>query len=166
MKKATIKAPREPAADERPGLFGDTDPAIAWNRVWFNLQRVQRSMAPRIARALREEGIPDPIWYEILLEVEKAGPEGIRMATVERRLFLPQYALSRHVTRMEKARLIRREPDARDGRGHVLFLTPNGVGVHDRVWVAHQLAIRSELAHRVTTEEAYELTRLLIKLYP
>lgn len=152
-------------SDEVP-LFDDPDPRIAHNRVWFNLMRIQRSIGPRIARALKAEGIGDPVWYEILLEVEKSGPEGLRMLELERRLFVPQYALSRHIARLEAAGLIRSEPLPTGGRARQLHLTPAGEGLHDRIWPAYMEAIQSELAHRLTVDEAYALSRLLVRLYP
>lgn len=156
-------APTGPVAD--PG-FHDADPRIAHNRVWFNLLRIHRSMAPRIARVLRAEGIEDPIWYEILIEIEREGAGGLQMAELERRLFVPQYALSRFVSRLDAAGLVRRERVAGAGRAQRLFLSPAGQGLHQRIWPAYMAAIQTELAHRLTVDEAYDLNRLLIRLYP
>jgi len=157
-----------PAAPDMPEpvRFDDDDPATAYNRVWFNLLRIQRSMAPRISRALKSAGIEDPVWYEILLEVEKAGAGGIRMAELESRLFVAQYALSRHVARIEAAGFVRRDGQEEGRRGRTLFITERGLGLHDSIWPAYVEAIQSELRHRLSTEEAYALCRLLIRLYP
>ncbi|MEH6776272.1 MAG: MarR family transcriptional regulator, partial [Cereibacter changlensis] len=144
----------------------DADPQIAHNRVWFNLLRIHRSMAPRIGRALRVEGIEDPIWYEILIEVERAAGDGLPMAELERRLFVAQYALSRHVSRLETAGWLRREKMPGAGRAQRLYLTEAGLGLHERIWPAYMAAIQSELAHRLSVDEAYDLSRLLIRLYP
>ena len=157
-----------PAAPETPEpvRFDDADPATAYNRVWFNLLRIQRSMAPRISRALKGAGIEDPVWYEILLEVEKAGAAGIRMAELESRLFVAQYALSRHVSRIEAAGFLRRDGSDEGRRGRTLFITEKGLGLHANIWPAYGEAIQSELRDRLSTDEAYALCRLLIRLYP
>jgi DNA-binding MarR family transcriptional regulator len=147
-------------------VFADDDPRIAHNRVWFNLLRIQRSMAPRIARALKAQGIDDPVWYEILVEIERAGQPGLPMAELERRLFVSQYALSRHVARLQAMGLIRREKMPGAGRAQRLYLTPVGDGLHQKVWPAYEAAIQGELSHRMSTDEAYGLCRLLIRLYP
>lgn len=147
-------------------IFPDEDPQIAYNRVWFNLQRIQRSAFPRIARALKREGIDDPIWYEILIEVERGGADGLPMVELERRLFLPQYALSRHVARITAAGHVRSEAMAGKGRARRLFLTAQGEGLHEKIWPAYHTAIQAEIAARMTTDEAYALSRLLIRLYP
>lgn len=163
----TLPAAEAPAPepDFRPE-FADADPRIAHNRVWFNLMRIQRSMAPRIARALKAQGIEDPLWYEILIEIEREGDAGLQMLELERRLFVPQYALSRHAARLEAAGFLRRERLAGAGRGQQLFLTARGQGLHQQIWPGYMAAIQQELAHRLTVEEAYDLTRVLIRLYP
>lgn len=150
-----------------PDTFSaDTDPNIAYNRVWFNLMRIQRSMGPRIARALREFGLEDPVWYDILMLLEQAGPEGMAMAQIEERLYMTQYSLSRHAARLEKAGLVRRSPRPGPGRGQILALTEAGIGLHDRVWDRYQEAMQAEIGPRLTTDEAYDLCLLLIRLYP
>lgn len=145
--------------------FDDDDPRIAYNRVWFNLMRVQRRIGPAIAKALRAQGIADPAWYEILLAVEQGGAEGLPMARLEARLFMPQYALSRHVARLEARGYLHREAMAEDRRAQRLFVTPAGAGLHDRIWPAYMAAIQHEIAELLEVEEAYDLSRLLIRLY-
>ncbi|MGR3455949.1 MarR family winged helix-turn-helix transcriptional regulator [Pseudooceanicola sp.] len=153
-------------ADTPDPFAGDTDPTMGANRVWFNLLRIQRSMAPRIARVLKRHGIGDPIWYEILLELERAGPEGMLMSDLEGRLYTPQYALSRHAARLEEAGLIRSAPAPGRGRGKLLALTEDGVGLHARIWPVYREAIQSEIGSRLSQAEAYDLARVLIRLYP
>lgn len=154
------------SAERADPFAGDAYDEIAYNRVWFNLLRIHRSLGPRIARALREEGLEDPVWYEILLELERAGTGGMAMAELEQRLYMPQYALSRHARRLEATGWVRRSPRPGPGRGQILALTEAGQGMHDRIWQTYEKAIQAELAHRLSTDEAYALSRILIRLYP
>ncbi|WP_239521083.1 MarR family winged helix-turn-helix transcriptional regulator [Pseudooceanicola aestuarii] len=149
-----------------PPFQGDDDPTMGANRVWFNLLRLHRSMGPRIARALRQHDIGDPIWYEIMLELERAGPHGLPMAELEHRLFTPQYALSRHAARLEGRGWITSTPLPGPGRGKRLALTPDGEGIHARIWPIYQAAIQAEIGPRLSVEEAYALAGYLIRLYP
>lgn len=152
---------------DEPELFsGDAYPEIAFNRVWFNLQRIQRSLGTRVARALRSAGFEDPVWYEFLLELERAGSGGLPMAELEERLFMPQYALSRHAKRLETLGWISRAPRPGPGRGQTLRLTDEGRGMHAKIWQTYEQIIRDELAHRMSPAEAYALARQLIRLYP
>lgn len=120
---------------------------------------------PGIEKALREMGIADPIWYEILLATEEAGDEGVQMQALEKRLYVPQYAISRHVARIEKAGLIRRTAAGGAGRGQILHLTERGRGLPGRIWAVYVELIQSAFAPAITTDEAYALVRLLNRLY-
>lgn len=155
-----------PSPSPNAAFFGDDDDAIAYNRAWFNIMRAHRKFHPRIARALKSHGTNDPIWYEILLELERAGADGQPMAALEDKLFVPQYALSRHVARMEKDGLLRREFIADGRRKQILFLTDRGAGLHAKIWPTYWEAMQTEIGQHLTTEEAYALSRLLIKLLP
>lgn len=148
-----------------PG-FPDDDARISYNRVWFNLLRIQRTAFPRIARALRRHGMEDPIWHEIMLEIDRGRDDGLQMAELERRLHVAQYALSRHVTRMVTGGLVRRERSPGAGRGQRLFLTNAGRLANEAIWPEYMAAIQTEFAHRLSTDEAYALCRVLIRLYP
>ncbi len=145
--------------------FGDSDPNIAYGRVFFALLRVQRSVMPEIERTLREQGIRDPIWYEILYAVEQAGDGGVQMLSLQDRLAVPQYALSRHVARMEEAGLIRRQSVPGAGRGQSLHLTEKSQGLQARVWQTYAERIQAAIAPHMTTDEAYDLVRYLNRLY-
>ena len=149
-----------------PARFGDADPRIAYNRVFFALLRINRSLMPGIEKALRDLGIADPIWYEILLATEEAGDDGVPMIALQHRLFIAQYALSRHVARLERAGLVRRAATGGAGRGQTLHLTDAARGLHAQVWKIYVQGIQSALAPRITTDEAYDLLRTLNKLYP
>ncbi|QCP87685.1 MarR family transcriptional regulator [Cereibacter sphaeroides] len=151
----------------RPIPFqNDPDSSMGLNRAWFNLLRVQRSLMPKVARRLKSEGVEDVVWYEILLELERAEPSGLAMAEIERRLLVAQYALSRHVARIEARGWISRRRSPGQGRGQILSLTPTGRGMHDRIWQIYREAIHEELGARLSHEEGYALAALLIRLYP
>ncbi|WP_081894661.1 MarR family winged helix-turn-helix transcriptional regulator [Ruegeria halocynthiae] len=155
-----------PSQSEDALFFGDDQDCISYNRVWFNLIRAHRRLYPRITKALKTCGIKDPIWFEILLEVERAGPEGQPMSALEEKLFVPQYALSRHVTRLEKEGVLRREHIADVRRKQILFLTEKGQGMHARIWPVYWEAIQAEIGPHLNVEDAYKLARLLINLLP
>ncbi len=146
--------------------FGNENPSIAYGRVWFNIMRIHRKFHPIMVKALRDEGISDPIWYEILLKTEQAGVNGQPMGALEDQLFVPQYALSRHIGRLEQAGFLRREVIADGRRKQILFLTEKGQGVHSRVWPLYNQAIQQEIGALLTTDEAYAMAQLMIKLLP
>ena len=147
-------------------FFGDGDENVAYERAWFNVMRVHRKLLPEITKALKACGINDPIWFEILLEVERAGQAGQPMAALETKLSVPQYALSRHIARLEKDGFLRRVYIADGRRKQILFLTEKGSGTHEQIWNAYGEAIRAKLSPHLSTDEAYALSWLLMKLIP
>lgn len=146
--------------------FGDTDPRHAYYRLYFALQRIERTILPGIEKALRHLGVADPIWYEILLAAEEAGPAGVQMLTLQNRLFLRQYALSRHVSRMEKAGLVRRESMTGAGRAQTVHLTERAAGLQAQIWEVYSREIEAAFADRLDPSEAYAALRLMNRLYP
>lgn len=159
-----MDATKPPSEDA--SFFNDAMDCVSYNRVWFNLMRAHRKFYPRITKALKSCGINDPIWYEILLDVDLAGADGQPMSALEQRLFVPQYALSRHVARLEKLGFIRRTYVADTRRRQVLFLTEKGQGMHERIWPVYWTAMQEEIGPYMNTDDAYKLARLMIKLLP
>lgn len=152
-------------AEQGAALFGDADPVIAYNRVYFALQRIQRTLMPEIEKSLRKFGIQDPIWYEILEAAELAGDDGVRMLALQKRLFVPQYALSRHVSRMVRAGLITREASGDAGRAQIVRLTAAGTGITEGIWDVYVEKIHQAFGPRLSRGEAYTILRMLNRLY-
>ncbi|SNR85757.1 MarR family winged helix-turn-helix transcriptional regulator [Puniceibacterium sediminis] len=144
----------------------DTDPSIGYNRLWINLLRIQRSTMARIARELRENGIGDPIWHEILIQIDRAGDVGIVMSELEGKLYCPQYTLSRHVGRLEDLGLVHSVAASGPGRSKRLMMTQAGRDKNRSLWPVYARIIQDEFGSRLTTDEAYDLVHSLIRLYP
>lgn len=136
------------------------------NRVWFNLMRVHRNLFPKIQTKLRKEGMKSPLWHEILLKIEEAGEDGIRSIDLLPLLYMTQFNLSRHLARMEKEGLVSRQQDDDDKRVYHLKITKKGVKLNTNIWPIYEQIIQQEFQNRFTKEEAFELFKGLIKLYP
>lgn len=131
--------------------------------VWTRLHRATAAVTEAIEAALKAEDLPPLGWYDVLWEIEKA-PEGIRPLTLQGRLLLPQYALSRLVDRLDKAGYVTRQACEADGRGQVLVLTPAGRAVRARMWPVYSSVLASGVEARLNREEAATLARLLQRL--
>ncbi|MCP4818190.1 MAG: winged helix-turn-helix transcriptional regulator [Shimia sp.] len=147
-------------------FFGDADPNIAYSRVWFYVLKSQRKFFLKFSQALKKEGLGDPVWYEILFEVGQAGDDGKLMGELENKLLLPQYALSRHVTRMTEAGLLRRTYISDGRRKQMLFLTDLGKVRHAEIWPVYLEVLKTEMGPLLDTDEAYDLARFLLRLLP
>ncbi|GAA6179725.1 MarR family transcriptional regulator [Shimia sp. NS0008-38b] len=145
-------------------FFDDDDPNIAYSRVWFYVLKSQRKFFLKFSQVLKEAGLGDPVWYEILYEIDQGGEGGKLMGNLEAKLLLPQYGLSRHVSRMETAGLIRRNYITDGRRKQVLFLTDVGAARMKEVWPLYLDTLKSEMGPLLHTDEAYDLARFLLRL--
>lgn len=149
---------------ENRAFFADADETIAYSRLWFYVLRVHRRYLPLFTRALKQEGFADPLWYEILFELVQSGHKGQTMTALQSRLAVPQYALSRHVARMEREGLLLRTNTEQDRRQQILFPSNLGKAKQGQVWEVYFTAIKAELSQHLDTTEAYQLARDLLRL--
>lgn len=133
-------------------------------RAWARLVRAQRVALSKVEAALKQAGLPQLSWYDVLLELERAGGNGMRPFELERRLLLPQYGLSRLLERIERAGYIERGPCDEDGRGQVVAITAAGVAVRRRMWPVYAAAIEDAVGANLAAREAKQLADLLGKL--
>jgi DNA-binding MarR family transcriptional regulator len=139
----------------------DPSPSPSTLALWTTLVSVSRHLLETIEARLKAEGLPPLTWYDALLEIEKAGPDGIRPFALEDRLLLPQYGTSRLLDRIEKAGLITRAPCEDDGRGHVVRITDAGRTVRRQVWPVYARALNDLIGDRIGADEAAALTEAL-----
>lgn len=141
-----------------------TGPSPETVAAWTRLMSVSQALLERVENALKEAGLPSLSWYDALLEIEKAGPEGVRPFELKERLLLPQYGTSRLLDRMEKAGLIGREACKDDGRGQVAVITKAGRWTRRRIWPVYAAQLVHLIENRLGVEERECLTDLLQKL--
>lgn len=132
--------------------------------VWVRLMRAQRATLGAMEAAVKRAGLPPLLWYDVLLELDRAGDAGRRPVALERAMLLAQYGVSRLVDRLEAEGLVARRPCAEDGRGQVLVITPAGRALRQRMWPLYADAIAQVVGSRLTDAEAAALHPLLAKL--
>ena len=71
-------------------------------QAWARLLKAERLALARVETALKQAGLPPLAWYDVLLELERAGEAGLRPFELERALLLAQYNLSRLLDRIER----------------------------------------------------------------
>lgn len=133
-------------------------------RTWARLVRAQRIALSKVETALKQAGLPQLSWYDVLLELERADGNGMRPFELERRLLLPQYGLSRLLERIERAGYIERRPCSEDGRGQLVAITEAGRSVRRRMWPVYAAAIQDAVGTNLAAREARQLADLLGKL--
>ncbi len=137
-------------------------PAAMTLLAWTRLLRAADLASQHCAATLREAGLPPPEWYDVLLALERGGPQRPRDLQVT--LSAEQYTLSRLLDRIAKAGLITRTPCPDDARGHTLDLNSEGKAMRAAMWPVYAEAIEAALGARVDDEGCAALASLLAPL--
>ena len=140
------------------------EPSKAVITAWTRLVRAHAGALGIVEDALKAAGLPALAWYDVLLELDRAGAEGLRPFELERRLLLPQYGLSRLIDRIAAKGYLERLPCDADGRGHVIAITRAGREIRRRMWPVYAAALDAAIASRLSEADAATLGTLLGKL--
>ena len=135
-----------------------TDTHIA---AWVHTVRTSQRIVQATEQALKKAGLPPLSWYDVLLELKRARPEGLRPYQLQSAMLIAQYNLSRLIDRIEKRGYVQRFSCDDDGRGQVIRITPVGLELQERMWPVYQQALEREFAARITEKDAATLVRLL-----
>ena len=144
-------------------LMTQTMPSEATTGAWISLMRAQQKLLAAIEADLKSAGFPPLSWYDVLLELRRADPEGLRPMEFEDRLLLAQHNVSRLLDRLEKAGYIRRDAHERDGRGQQIHATEAGLDLQKRMWPAYGAAIERHMGVRLGGDDAAEVLAGLLK---
>ncbi len=124
---------------------------------WIGLARGHSHAVDAIESALKSAALPSLAWYDVLLELDKAGGKGLRPFELERKLLLAQYNLSRMTARIEDAGYISRRPSQHDGRGFELVITKTGRKIRAAMWPVYKKAVGTTLAEFRASKDAARL---------
>ena len=94
-------------------------------RAWASILRVHAAVVPRLERELAAVGMPLS-WYDVLLELNSAPDRRLRMTELGAKAVLSRERVSRVVDELERAGLVRREPNPDDRRSLFAVLTDEG----------------------------------------
>jgi DNA-binding MarR family transcriptional regulator len=128
---------------------------------WARLMRAQRVVLASIEQALKSAELPPLVWYDVLLELERAADKGLRPFELEREMLLAQYNLSRLIDRMENAGYVERRACERDGRGQIVAITAAGKKMRRRMWAVYGPAIQRAMGGRLAEGQIETLNALL-----
>jgi len=133
-------------------------------RVWARLTKAQHRALAAIEQDLKAAALPPLAWYDVLLELERAGDAGLRPFELQRAMLLEQYNLSRLIDRIEQAGYIERRACAEDGRGQLLAITDRGKAIRRKMWPIYARAIQSAVGEHLSGAQADALDALLGRL--
>ena len=131
------------------------------NIAWRTFLTAHAAAMDLIERDLAEEGLMPLSWYDVLLALYEAPERKLRMHELARAILVTRGGLTRLVARIEKAGLLRREPDSADGRGLYAVLTEEGLEALRRTWPTYARGIAEHFGKHLTDEEVEVLDRAL-----
>lgn len=143
-------------------IGGVSEPSEAAVLAWARLVRAHQAALTTVEAALKAAGHPPLEWYDVLLELERAGP--LRPRDLQARLLLAQSNLSRLLDRMAAAGTVERRSCDDDGRGCLVAATDAGRALRRRMWPAYAGAIETAVGRRLNDDEAGMLADLLGQL--
>jgi DNA-binding MarR family transcriptional regulator len=138
----------------------ERDPTI---RAWSHLLGAHALSLRAIEGRLTAAGQPPLAWYDVLLELARAGGQ-LRIGELGERLVVEPHNVTRLLDRLEEHGLLKRQRASDDRRGVFAVLTEKGASLRKQMWAAYRGAIQEVLGAAVTTHEAEMLTATLKKI--
>nr|WP_204264502.1 MarR family transcriptional regulator [Geodermatophilus normandii] len=127
------------------------------------LLRVHAAVLPRLERALAAHQLP-LAWYDVLLELNAAPGRRLRMSELGSRVVLSRERVSRVVDELERAGLVRREPNPDDRRSLFAVLTEEGRERLRAAAPAYLAGIEEHYTRHLDEEEIGVLSRALARV--
>jgi DNA-binding MarR family transcriptional regulator len=138
----------------------EDDPGL---RAWSHFLGAHTLALRAVEARLKAAGQPSLAWYDVLLELDGAGGR-LRMGELGQRLTVEPYNMTRLVDRLEKEKLLRREPAADDARVAVVTITDKGNELRRSMWPHYRKAIREVFADAITDADADAMVRAMKKV--
>ena len=104
--------------------------------------------------------------FEVLLLLQTAAPQRLRLGELNRAAALSQPALSRLVDRLEAQGLVDRAVTADDRRAVLIGITQRGADVLRRAIPIHAACVRGGFLDRLSQDEQDALVSILARIQP
>jgi len=131
---------------------------------WISLHRAHRLLLDKVESELKRHELPPLDWYDVLLELHRAGTQGLRQYQIGERILLTKHNLSRLLDRLEKQDLLTREVCEEDGRGYRVFLSGAGSRLLKTMWPVYRRAILTYFSNKLSDAELKAINASLEKV--
>jgi DNA-binding MarR family transcriptional regulator len=128
------------------------------------LLKVQAAVVRKLEERLEEHRLVPIAQYDVLLELNSAPGRRLRMQQLSDRVVLSRSRVSRVVDEMEKAGLVRRDPDPDDKRAAFAVITDDGRAALRKAAPVYLQGIEEEFLSHLTAGERKTLERSLRKV--
>jgi DNA-binding MarR family transcriptional regulator len=141
-------------------MDSEGNPAI---RAWSHFLGAHALALRAIEAKLKAAGQPPFAWYDVLLELERAGGR-LRIGELGARLVVEPYNVTRLLDRLEGEGLIARERAKGDGRGAFAALTEKGAALRKEMWKHYRRAILEVFGAALSNRDAEAMTAAFKKV--
>ena len=145
-------------SDPRPPR--ETPGQIAWSM----LLRAQAALVRRIDQDLAGRGVLSTDLYDVLLSVQTAPGQRLRLSELADRVLLSRSGLTRLVDRCERQGLLVRERCPEDRRGAYAVLTDAGLAALRKSWPLYRASIEQHFVAHLRNDEAQVIGRALARV--
>ena len=128
------------------------------------LLQVQAAVVRRLELRLEQHRLVPIAQYDVLLELNAAPSRRLRMQQLADRVVLSRSRVSRVVDEMERAGLVRREPDPDDKRAAFAVITDDGRAALRKAAPVYLQGIEEEFLSHLAAGERKSLERSLRKV--
>jgi DNA-binding MarR family transcriptional regulator len=135
-----------------------TEPHVS---AWARVVRVSERVLQAVEEELKTAALPPLSWYDLLLELRRAEPGGLRPYQLQSAMLIPQYNMSRLIDRITKAGYAERCSCDADGRGQIIRITPRGKALQRKMWPIYRSALEREFASKLAEGDAERVAKLL-----
>jgi DNA-binding MarR family transcriptional regulator len=132
-------------------------------RAWSHFLGAHALALRAVEERLKAAGQPPFAWYDVLLELDRAGGR-LRIGELGERLVVEPYNMTRLLDRLESEKLLRREKAEGDRRGAMAVLTEKGAELRRKMWPPYRKAIEEVFASVLSEREAEAMVRSLKKV--
>lgn len=136
-------------------------PDKSTTKAWARLVRAEQLLLERIETDLKRAGLPPLRWYDVLLELHRAGGAGLRQFEIGAAVLLSKYNVSRLLDRLENEGLLARYVCEEDARGAQVVITSEGEALRERMWAVYGAALTGHFAAFFSKAEREQLAELL-----
>ncbi|WP_283136459.1 MarR family winged helix-turn-helix transcriptional regulator [Rhizohabitans arisaemae] len=133
-------------------------------QAWRALLLAHNAAVRAIESDVQRDGKVPLTWYDVLLELNAAPEEGLRMHDLAGRVVLSRTRVSRLVDEMARADLVLKRPDTTDKRMVWAAITTDGRSALRATAPAYLQSIRRHFSAHLTAEEAEVIARALLKV--
>ena len=134
--------------------------------VWSDLLRTHAALLRRIDARLAEAKLLPVDWYDVLITLARSPGQKLRLSELADRIYLSRSGLTRLVDRLEKAKLLTREPCPDDRRGYFAVLLPAAHAAMQKTWPTYERLINEHFGRHLSEEEAATLHAVFTRIAP